>query len=310
MEDQVLGQGLGVAPDRPADARVDEAVLVPGRVDRRDARQAEVPFEVGVDERRDEPAGGAVDVQRDVEAGALLEVVERSRDLRNRLVRAVEGRSEDGDDPDRVLVAERHRLLAVQREAVALHRDEAHLDVPVVRELLPAHLDVDAHDDVWLVGGLAGGAAGLVPAALQRQAGEHRRLARARGRAPGPDVRLRRVPEVGQDVHAAHLERRRLRVLVLVDHVLVERVLHERARLRLHPRGHERRQVQLRVAVEHELVADCLLGRVGWDTGRQERVPRQPVQLEIDDRGRLQQGHRSSPVGVRGAGLPGAPRTC
>ena len=47
-------------------------------VDRLHARQAEVPLQVGVEERRDEAAGGAVDVDGDVEAGALLQVVERS----------------------------------------------------------------------------------------------------------------------------------------------------------------------------------------------------------------------------------------
>ena len=42
------------------------------------AREAEVPLEIGVEERRDEPARRAVDVQRDVEPGARLEVVERA----------------------------------------------------------------------------------------------------------------------------------------------------------------------------------------------------------------------------------------
>ena len=86
-------------------------------------------------------------------------VVERVADLLDRLVRAVEGRAEDRDDADRVLVAELHRLLGGEVEAVALHRHEAHLDVPVVGELLPADLDVDAHDDVRLVGRLARGLA-------------------------------------------------------------------------------------------------------------------------------------------------------
>jgi hypothetical protein len=40
-----------------------------------------------------------------------------------------------------------------------------------------------------------------------------------------------RVPQVGQHVDAAHFELGRLRVLVLVDHVLVERLGHQLAAL-------------------------------------------------------------------------------
>jgi hypothetical protein len=40
---------------------------VAGGVDRLDAREPEVPLEVGLDERRHEPAGGGVDVDRHVE---------------------------------------------------------------------------------------------------------------------------------------------------------------------------------------------------------------------------------------------------
>jgi hypothetical protein len=154
-EDEVIGKRLCVAPDDPADARVDESVLVPRRVDRCDAGQAEVPLEVGVDERRDEGAGRAVDVDGNVEPGPLLQLVERRADLRDRLVRAVERRAEDRDDADRVLVAVLDGLLRREGEAISLHRHETHLDVPVVGELLPAHLDVDAHDEVRLVGRLA-----------------------------------------------------------------------------------------------------------------------------------------------------------
>ena len=66
-EDQVVGQRGAVAPQRPADAGVDEAELVAGRVDRGDAGEAEVPDELRVAERRDHGAGGPVDVDGDVE---------------------------------------------------------------------------------------------------------------------------------------------------------------------------------------------------------------------------------------------------
>jgi hypothetical protein len=67
------------------------------------------------------------------------------------------------------------------------------------------------------------------------------------------------VPEVGENVDATRLERRRLRVLVLVDHVLVQALGHQLLGLRLHPCRHERRHVQPGVAVEHQLVVDDLV---------------------------------------------------
>jgi hypothetical protein len=45
-------------------------------------------------------------VHGDVQAGALLQVVQRLADLLDRLVGAVEGRALDRDDADRVLVAD------------------------------------------------------------------------------------------------------------------------------------------------------------------------------------------------------------
>ena len=214
---------------------------------------------------------------------SLLELVERRADLLDRLVGSVERRSEDRDDADRVLVAALHRLLGRQREAIALHRDEAHLDVPVVGELLPADLDVDAHHQVRLVGRLALRLALVLPAALERQTAEHRGFARAGGRAAGRLQRVGGVPQPAQDVHAARLDLRGLRILVLVDHVLVEALGHQRPGLRLHPGRHERREVQPRVAVDHQLVVDDLVGDVGRQLARREGVTRDALALEHRD---------------------------
>ena len=235
---------------------------------------AEVPLEVAVEERRDERARRAVDVHRDVEAGALLQVVEQGADLGHRLVGAVEGRAEDRDDADGVLVAERDGLGGGEVEAVALHRDQPHLDVPVVRELLPADLDVDAHDDVGLVGGLALGGAALLPAALHREPAEHRGLARPGRGAAGGLGGVGRVPQPAEDLDASRLELGGLRILVLVDHVLVEALGHELLGLRVHPRRHERREVHARVAVEHQLVVDDLVGHVRGRLHGGDVVPR------------------------------------
>ena len=215
----------------------------------------------------------------------LLELVERGADIGHRLVRAVEGGAEDGDDGDRVLVAVRNRPFRREVVGLALHRHEAHLDFPVVGELLPADLDVRAHDDVGLVGGLPVRFPPLAPAPLERHSREHRRLARAGRRAAGRLVLLRSVPEVGEDVDAARLEGRGLRILVLVDHVLVEALGHQALGLGLHPRRHERGHVQTRVAVEHQLVVDDLIRDLRRQLALGELVPRDPLGLERVERG-------------------------
>ena len=65
-----------------------------------------------------------------------------------------------------------------------------------------------------------------------------------------------------------------LRVLVLVDHVLVEALGHELLGLRLHPGRDERRDVQARVAVEHQLVVDDLVRDVRGHLAVRELVAR------------------------------------
>jgi hypothetical protein len=107
-------------------------------------------------------------VDGNVDACLALEGVEGAANLFDRLIRAVESRAEDRDDADCVLVAELDGFLGGEMQAVALHRNEPHFDVPVVRELLPAHLNVDPHDKVRLVDRLSLGSASMLPATLQR----------------------------------------------------------------------------------------------------------------------------------------------
>ena len=201
---------------------------------------------------------------------------------------AVERRAQDPDHADRVLVAPFDRLLGRERVAVALHRHQPHLDVPVVDELLPADLDVDPHHQVGLVDRLALGRSPLLPQPLHRQAAEHRGLARPGGRASGRLLGVGRVPEPAEDVHAAHLELRRLRVLVLVDHVLVEALRHQLPCLGLHPGGHERGQVEPGVAVQHQLVGDHLVGEVRRHLAGRDVVAGDRLTLEGEQRGRGQ----------------------
>lgn len=76
VEDEFLGEELGVTPDDPADARVDESVLVARDVDADDVGKAEIPFQFGDDEGRDETAGRGVDVDGGVKAALVEEVVD------------------------------------------------------------------------------------------------------------------------------------------------------------------------------------------------------------------------------------------
>src|SRR5207237_9691078 len=102
-----------------------------------------------------------------------------SADLADRLVAAVEGGAEYRHHADRVLVAMSYRLGGGQVEAITFHRHQSWLHIPIAAELVPAHLHVDAEDEVWPVCRLAGRLHPLAPEPLQREATEHRRLARS-----------------------------------------------------------------------------------------------------------------------------------
>ena len=137
---------------------------------------AEVPLQLGLQERRDHAAGRAVDVDRDVEPGLCLDAVERLGDLGDRLVHAGVGHAHDRHDADRVLVDVLLELVAVEALVLVGDRHVARLDVPVVAELLPAHLHGAGEDEVGLLRGLARRAPRELPAALEREAAEHARL--------------------------------------------------------------------------------------------------------------------------------------
>jgi extracellular factor (EF) 3-hydroxypalmitic acid methyl ester biosynthesis protein len=122
-------------------------------------------------------------------------------------------------------------------------------------------------------GGRVRGRPPRAPAPEQRHPGQHARLAGpgcgAAGRVPAHGG----VPEVGQDVHAARPQFRRLRVLILVDHVLGQALGHQHLCLRFHPGGDERGQVQPRVPVEQQLVPYHLSRRAGQHRFQGEGVP-------------------------------------
>lgn len=191
-----------------------------------------------------------------------LDPVEFGGHLGDGLVVAGVGDAEDGDDPDGVLVDVLGELVGPQARGVGLDRDLAQFDVEVAGELLPADLDRPAHE-VGPVGGEALGLAAGAPAEFEGEAAEHGGLAGSGGGAAGGRAAGRRVPQVGQDVDAAGLDLGRLRVLVLVDHVLVEALVHQAVHAVVGPGGAEGGQVLRRVAVEEELVAEQLVDHLG-----------------------------------------------
>ena len=133
----------------------------------------------------------------------------------------------------------------------------------------------------------------LAPPPLHRQPGQHHRLAGPDRRHPGGAGRvvvaqILGVEKVGDHADAALLDRGGGRVFVLVDHVLVERLGHQLLGLGIHPRRHERRQVQPAAAVEHQFVVDEPISGVGVHTfighpQRGDRRHRQPPGVRRGD---------------------------
>ena len=93
------------------------------------------------------------------------------------------------------------------------------------------------------------------------------------------------MPQPGEHPHAACLQFGRARILVLVDHVLVEAVSAISARrLGFHPGAHERGQVQPGVAVEHQFVVHDLIRDVRIDPSGRKGVLRHPDRFPGEDR--------------------------
>jgi hypothetical protein len=124
----------------------------------------------------------------------------------------------------------------------------------------------------------------LLPEALERQPAEHRSLARPGRRAARDLLSVGGVPEAAEGMDAAHLEVGGLRVLVLVDHVLVEALGHQPLGLRFHPGGDEGREVHPCIAVEHQLVVDDLIGDVRRHLGVRDLMSRDVLAFEREDR--------------------------
>ena len=227
------------------------------------ARQREVPHQVRLGERRDEPAGGGVHVDRDIRATARGDCVERDADLADRLIAAVERRAEHRHHTDRVLITALHGLLSGQMEAIALHRHQTRLDVPVAAELVPTHLHVDAEDQVRPVRRLTEPPSS-VPATATSAPAHRASPPRSTQSSSSPSHRHRpKRATGGRSCSRPALELRRLRILILVDHVLIRRLCHQLGGVGRHPSRHERSQVQAGAAVEQQLVRHEVISHPG-----------------------------------------------
>ena len=296
-EDEFLGKVIGVAPHHKTDAGVGKAILVAADVDRHHPRQPEVPLQVGLEERNDESPAGGVDVDRNVEALLLLQLVQGRADRGDRFQFAGVGGADDADHADGVLVDGLDHLFRGDDVAVLGHRQVAGFDLEVAAEFLPHHLHVGAHHQIRGAGFPAVAvfaAHPLLPPPLQRQTAQHHRLG-------GPDrggadcaggvvvAQILGMEKVGNHCHTARFDCGGGRVLVLVDHVLVERLGHQPLSFRVHPGGDEGRQIQPGTPVEHQFVVDepvrrrGLHGLVG-QAQRRDGVGGQPAGVGRGDR--------------------------
>ncbi len=200
--------------------------------------------------------------------GGLVVLGQGSVDALHVVVAAGVGDAQDADHGDGVVVNVLHALLGRHVQMIGVHGNLAHLDVPVTAELLPADLVAARDDEVRAVRRVDVDARGLrkrLPAEQRGQAAQHAGLRRAhRGGAHGLLV-LVGVPQILDDTHAAVLQVGRHRVLVLVDGVLLQRVLHQFGSFGFHVSLDESAQVLVRVALGADVLADDLAGDTGLD---------------------------------------------
>jgi|GEM_PF-5560799 len=78
-----------------------------------------------------------------------------------------------------------------------------------------------------------------------------------------PMVSCRGVPQVGQHVYATGLDLGGLRILILVDHVLVETLIHQLVHLGLLPGLAKGGEILPRITIQHQLVMDQLVSGPG-----------------------------------------------
>src|SRR5450756_2892328 len=91
-------------------------------------------------------------MNRHVRPPAAGQLIERGGYVGDRLVAAVERRTQDSHNPDGVLITAGHGLFRVKMKTLTAHRHDARFNVPVATKLLPTDLDIGAHDQVRSAG--------------------------------------------------------------------------------------------------------------------------------------------------------------
>ncbi|CAN5139405.1 hypothetical protein BH20ACT22_BH20ACT22_01820 [soil metagenome] len=205
-------------------------------------------------------AGSRINVDRHVDPSVILQTIKCSRDLLHRFVTAVKRRSKDSDDPDCILVASRYRRTGSEVCLAIRDRYLSRLDIPVTAKLVPADLHVRSHHEIRSFRRSAGHPGPFAPSPDQGETAQHAGLAGTDSGTAGGALYVRCSPQMGQHAHTSHLQLRRLRVLVLIDHVLVGAFHHQAFCLWFHPGGDEGRQVEPRIPVQHQLVVNDLVG--------------------------------------------------
>ncbi len=217
---------------------------------------------------------GRIDVNWDVQSRALLQGIERGGDLLHGLVLQREGETERRHHADRIFVAALDDLFGREEQPAALDGNFPQLDVEIAGEFVPADLH-RAGDQIRAIGRLAGAVAPFAPLPLEGQAAEHGRFTRTGRRAADRGLEIGSIPQVGQHVHTARFDLGCLRILLLVDHVFVDAVVHQLANFGLDPRLAERRQVLPGVAVEEQFVVKRSVNLVARSLLLGEPVSRQ-----------------------------------
>src|SRR5438552_217974 len=81
--------------------------------------------------------------------------------------------------------------------AVPFHENKTRLNIPVAAKFFPAHLDIDAHHQIWFVRRLASSFHTFTPFPFERHATQHSSFTRPHRRTPNSLLVRGRIPQAG-----------------------------------------------------------------------------------------------------------------
>ena len=190
------------------------------------------------------PAGSSVHVDANLPAFLGVQLVERIVNLLHVIIQPGNRHTLNRHHANGVLVTSLDNILWVKRDLLRRHGNHTHLDVPVDSEFLPNHLHTGRDDEIRFIDRKTFCLTSLLPAFQGGDTTQHTSLGRTHRTRTRAIRFLRRVPQLGKDIHASTFDLRRLRVLRLVDHVLIHVLGHHFSSVIIHPCSHESRQVQ------------------------------------------------------------------